>query len=88
MAGYLIGLVQLIVNLLSILLIAHAVMSFLPLEPWHPARRFVEQLAEPILRPFRQLIPPVGMFDFSVMVALIVIQLIGQILIGLLVRAF
>lgn len=88
MLGYLIGLVQLVVNLLSILLIAYAVMSFLPLEPWHPARRFIERLAEPLVRPFRQLLPPVGMFDFSVMVALIVIQLVGQILIGLLVRVF
>ncbi|MBF8281618.1 MAG: hypothetical protein HW378_533 [Anaerolineales bacterium] len=66
------------VNLLSIVLILHALMSFAPIEPWHPVRRFLDQIAEPIIRPFRGLIPPVGMFDFSIMVAIIVIQILGE----------
>jgi len=67
-----------IVNLISIVLILHALMSFAPIEPWHPVRRFLDQIAEPIIRPFRGLIPPVGMFDFSIMVAIIVIQILGE----------
>jgi YggT family protein len=67
-----------LVNLVSILLILHALMSFMPIEPWHPVRRFLDQIAEPIIRPFRGLIPPVGMFDFSIMVAIIVIQILGE----------
>ena len=66
------------VNLLSIVLILHALMSFAPIEPWHPVRRFLDRIAEPIIRPFRGLIPPVGMFDFSIMVAIIVIQILGE----------
>lgn len=66
------------VNLLSIVLILHALMSFAPIEPWHPVRRFLDQIAEPIIRPFRGLIPPVGMFDFSIMVAIIAIQILGE----------
>lgn len=80
MAAYLIFFIDIIVNLLSILLIIYALMSFAPLEPWHPARRFLDQLVQPILQPFRNVMPPVGMFDFSVMVAIIVIQLAGQLL--------
>jgi YggT family protein len=67
-----------LVNLISIVLILHALMSFAPIDPWHPVRRFLDQIAEPIIRPFRGLIPPVGMFDFSIMVAIIVIQILGE----------
>jgi YggT family protein len=35
------------------------------------------QLSEPILRPFQRLVPPMGMMDFSPMVAMIVL-VIGQ----------
>ncbi len=74
----LLALVTMLVNLVSIVLILHALMSFMPIEPWHPVRRFLDQIAEPIIRPFRGLIPPVGMFDFSIMVAIIVIQILGE----------
>jgi len=87
-ASYLIGLVNLVVNIITVILILYALMSFMPLEPWHPARRFLAQLAEPILRPFRNLIPPVGMFDFSIMLALFVIQILGQGVILLIRSAF
>ena len=88
MGPYLIALIQVVVNLLTILLIIYALMSFAPLEPWHPARRFLDQLVQPILQPFRNVIPPVGMFDFSVMVAIIVIQLAGIILKAMVQAAF
>jgi len=74
------------VNLLSIVLILHALMSFAPIDPWHPVRRFLDQIAEPIIRPFRGLIPPVGMFDFSIMVAIIVIQILGE-LVKIMIRS-
>jgi YggT family protein len=37
------------------------------------------QLSEPILRPFQRLLPPMGMMDFSPMVALIVLIVARQI---------
>jgi YggT family protein len=87
-ASLLILLVNTAVTVLTIILILNALMSFAPLEPWHPVRKFLNDLAEPIVRPFRRLIPPVGMFDFSVMAALIVVQLLGQLLIILIASAF
>jgi YggT family protein len=84
--NYLVSVIQLVVILVSLLLIANALISFAPLEPWHPVRRTLNQLAEPILRPFRNILPPTGAIDFSPMLALIVIQILGQILIAL-VRA-
>lgn len=80
MEVFLIVFIDIVVKLLTILLIIYALMSFAPLEPWHPARRFLDQLVQPILQPFRNVMPPVGMFDFSVMIAIIVIQVAGLIL--------
>ena len=88
MEAALIALVSMIVNLISIVLILHALMSFAPIEPWHPVRRFLDRIAEPIIRPFRGLIPPVGMFDFSIMVAIIAIQILGALLTEFIRRSF
>jgi len=85
---YLIALIDLVVKLLTVLLLIYALMSFMPLEPWHPARRFLDQLVQPILQPFRNVMPPVGMFDLSVMVAMIVIQIAGYILKVMVAAAF
>jgi len=87
-ASILVNLIQLTVWVVNLIIILHILMSWVQLEPWHPVRRFLDQLAEPILRPFRNAIPPVGMFDLSPMVALIFVQVIGQILIFLVAQAF
>jgi YggT family protein len=39
------------------------------------------QLSEPILRPFQRLIPPMGMMDFSPIVAIVVLY-VAQIIVG------
>ena len=88
MASYLVSLIWWVVTIITIVLILNALLSFTPLEPWHPVRRFLNQLAEPIVRPFRNILPPTGMIDFSPMIALIVIQIVGQILIVLVRSAF
>ncbi len=88
MAETLIWAVNLVVTLITWVLILDALISFAPIEPWHPIRRTLDQLAEPIVRPFRNIVPPVGMFDFSVMVALIVVQLLGRVIILLIAAAF
>lgn len=88
MAASLTAIVDITVYVITIILILHALMSFAPLEPWHPIRRTLAQLAEPIIQPFRNLIPPVGMFDFSIMIALIVVQILGELVKVLIRQAF
>jgi YggT family protein len=87
-ADNLIQIVDLVVLVLTLTLIAYALMSFLPLDPWHPVRRALTDLIEPVLRPIRNLIPPVGMIDLSVMVALIALRVVGELLKAMIRSAF
>lgn len=64
-----------------LILVVRAVFSFFPYSsdsPLNPVRRVVTTLTEPVLAPFRRLIPPVGMFDVSFIVAFLVIEVIVQ----------
>ncbi len=80
---YLVALINFAVGVLSVVLILDALASFV-LEPWHPARRFLDRLANPFVQPFRRVLPPMGGLDFSVFAALIVLQLVGQLLVRML----
>ena len=46
---------------------------------------FVRRVTDPIIIPVQKLIPPVGMFDFSAMIVLIVINLLQSAVLGILV---
>ncbi len=43
---------------------------------------FLRDVAEPYLRIFRRFIPPIGPIDISPIVAIIVLQIVGSIIIG------
>ena len=60
-------------------LLARAVLSWFPYSaesPLNPLRRVIFAATEPILAPFRRVIPPIGMFDVSFLVAIIVVEVI------------
>lgn len=66
-------------QLYVLILVVRAVLSWFPYSsdsPINPVRRVVFTLTEPVLAPFRRLIPPVGMFDLSFLVAFIVVEVI------------
>jgi YggT family protein len=47
--------------------------------------RFLVSLTDPILVPFRRIIPPIGMFDVSPMIVLLILYLIQQTILGTLI---
>ncbi|MGH8919069.1 MAG: YggT family protein [Acidimicrobiales bacterium] len=66
-------------------LFARAVLSWFPPSgnsPLNGVRRVVFTLTEPVLAPFRRLIPPVGMLDISFMVAILVVEVIVQVVLA------
>jgi YggT family protein len=68
-----------------LVMFVRAVLSWFPYShdsPLNPVRRVVFNLTEPVIAPFRRLIPPIGMFDVSFIVAIIVVQLIVDNVLG------
>jgi YggT family protein len=63
---------------LMALLIIDAIFSWV--NPHAPLAPFVSALNYPLLRPIRRVIPPIGGVDFSVLVALILLQILKQVL--------
>jgi YggT family protein len=56
------------------LLIIEAVFSWI--NPHAPLAPFIHALNDPLLRPLRRVIPPIGGIDFSVLVALLLLQVV------------
>jgi YggT family protein len=72
-------------ELYVIILVLRAVLSWFPYSsnsPLNGVRRVIFTLTEPVLAPFRRIIPPVGMFDLSFLVAFIVVQVIVSQVLG------
>jgi YggT family protein len=83
--AFLINIIQIIVQILTLLIIVHVFIGYF-LDPFHPIRRTIGSLVEPMLAPIRRIVPAVGMLDFSPFVLLILIQLIGRALILILIN--
>jgi YggT family protein len=60
---------------LILLVIAQAVLSYF-MDPYDPIRQRVDRMVAPFLEPIRRVVPPVGRFDFSPIVLIILLQLI------------
>ena len=70
------------VLVLTIAIIARALMSWLPnLNPYNPIVQFIIAITEPILRPIRAVMPRGMMIDFTPMIAIILLQVIGAALV-------
>jgi len=82
----LIQLVDFVVRLFILLILVHVVLSYF-MDPFHPVRRQVDRIVEPMLMPIRRVIPLVGMIDFSPLVLLILVQIVGMIITSIL-RSF
>ncbi len=70
-------------TLLNLAILARVLLSWIRVSPYHPAVGFLYRITEPILAPLRRIIPPLGMMDISPVIALILLQIIQQILVAI-----
>lgn len=65
------------------LIIARIILSFLPMimriDTYNPIVRFIYEITEPVMAPFRRLIPPIGGMDFSPIVLFLVLQAVESV---------
>ncbi len=78
-----VDIVGLVFTFLWIVVLADVFVSWF-LDPFHPVRRFLDSIVQPMLNPIRRLLPQTGGIDFSPFVLLIGLQLARSLIIGLL----
>jgi YggT family protein len=76
---FLAGLIHRIFQLLILVIIIHAVLSFF-MDPYHPVRRTLNRIVDPLLFPIRRIIPPVANLDLSPIVLIILLQILDMVL--------
>jgi len=76
--------IQLIINGLTLLVFIDVVLRFL-MSPFHPLRRALDSVVDPMLAPIRRVVPAAGGLDFSPAILLILIQILGRVLVSLLI---
>ncbi len=69
-------------RVLSWLVIAHVLLSYF-MSPYHPIRETIERIVDPMLAPIRQIMPNMGGLDFSSLVLIILLQVLGSFLAAL-----
>ena len=69
-----------VITIMILAILLRALLSFAPLDPYHPLNQVLYRITEPILEPFRRFVPQVGMFDFTPLVATVVLFLASWII--------
>lgn len=69
------GLIGFVLTLFFWLIIVRIVLSFIAADSYHPAFPLLMQLTEPLLRPLRKMLPMLGPFDLSPLIATLAILL-------------
>lgn len=62
----------------SFIVLAYILMSWFPNARETSIGQFIGSIVEPFLEPFRRVIPPLGMFDISPLVALLVLNMASR----------
>jgi YggT family protein len=74
------SLILMLGRLYLFVLLARVLISWVQVDPYHPAVQLLYQVTEPVLQPIRQLLPPAGGMDFSPIVAMLLIQIVTEVL--------
>lgn len=66
-------------QLLILVVLVDIILSYF-VSPWNKVRMFLDRIVEPMLRPIRKVIKPMGGLDFSPIVLVVLIQIISSVL--------
>ena len=72
-----VALVLLSLRLFTFAIFIHIILSWIAQGTYNPATAFISMLVEPVLRPFRRLIRPIGGLDISPIFAIIALQAVA-----------
>ena len=78
--AFLFDFIRLLCEVFTLVIVARVILSWFSPSPTNRLAIILYQLTEPFLAPLRRIIPRVGMFDFTPLVAIILLQLIASFL--------
>ena len=78
-----IRLINIFAQFFILLVIVKVILSYF-MNPYHPVRRTIDNLVEPLLAPIRRVVPLIGMLDFSPLILIILVQILSSVLISFL----
>ncbi len=64
--------------MLTAAIFVRALLSWFPIDPRNPLVTLLYDITEPILEPLRRVIPRLGMIDITPLVAILLVQVIGN----------
>lgn len=70
-------------QLLVLLVVVSVILSYF-MDPYHPIRRSIDSVVEPMLAPIRRVVPLIGFLDLSPLILIILIQLLSNIIVSFL----
>lgn len=77
---FLVDVVQIVFRIMELLVLARVILSWIPLPRGNALTEFIYDVTEPVLAPFRRLLP-MGQLDFSPFLALIVLGLVESLVV-------
>lgn len=79
------ALISTVAELIFLAIIIRAILSWLPgVSALQPVARFINTITDPLIEPIRRRLPPVGGFDFSPIIAILLIWVVENIALFLL----
>lgn len=79
-------LIVFLARVLNIIILADIVLSWIPIDRRNPIVVFVHEITEPLLGPIRRVMPSIAGFDFSPIVAIIIIEVAERVLLTTITR--
>lgn len=76
--------VSLAFDVMMWLIVIRCILSFIRHNPYQPIIRFIYDITEPIMAPFRRLLPAAGGIDFSPIIVWMVLMLLRNLVLGIL----
>ena len=72
--------IEIVFSIFSFAILARVLLTWVRIDPTHPAVQLLLDVTEPVLRPIRELMPAMGMFDFSPIIALLLLNVLEGLL--------
>jgi YggT family protein len=80
MSDFVLTFVSTLIYILNFAIIIRSLMSWFNPSPDNPIVRFVIEITEPVLAPLRRIVPRIGMIDITPIVAILLLNVVLQVL--------